>query len=103
MNEYINFLAYKVLTTCDDFQNQKTTKNFVKAFTIFCEYIITGELQHKVQQEILTEEEYYLRKLTLCSVSSMTIKIGLSSFCIFLYKEFNEKPCCDVLKTNDHE
>lgn len=31
------------------------------------------------------------------------MRMGLSSLCIFRYREFNEKPCCDVLNTSDQE
>lgn len=54
----------------------------------------------------LVEKKNYFKNtvsLTLWSVSSMTIRMGLSSLCIFRYSEFSEKPCRDVLKTSDHE
>lgn len=42
-------------------------------------------------------------KLTLFSVSSITMSIGLSSLCIFRYKVFKENPFWEVLNTNDQE
>lgn len=40
--------------------------------------------------------------LTFCSVSCITMRIGLSILVIFLYIELREKPCWEVLNTSVH-
>lgn len=66
-------------------------------------YSITISLYHSITLIYNLVSLFPHITLTLCSVSSMTIKTGLSSRAILRYSEFSAKPCCDVLKISDHE